>query len=129
MEGLPTLSIPPVIIAALAASFLIICGLWQRPITTNGKYSLILSAVNALSWFIVLPLETSGHPPPFLIVGYGLWLINVPLLIANATILWITRKSNEERRAYLIVASTYVVLNLLILCVLPLFLLLWSASD
>lgn len=112
------------------AGFLIVCGLWKRPVTTNGKYSLILSGVNALSWFVVLPLvETTGHPPPFLVVGYVLWLLNLPLLIANATILWITRKSSEERRSYLIVAATYVVLNLLILCGLPLLLLLWSAGD
>ena len=88
----------------------------------------MLSVFNALSWVIVLSLGSSGHPPPYLMVGFVLWLINLPLLIANATLLWITRKSGEERRGYLIVGTTYLVLNILALCVLPLVLLLWSAS-
>ena len=104
------------------------CAVWQRPVTTSGKYSFILSVVNALSWLIVLSLGTTGHPPPFLMIGLLLWLLNLPLLIANTTLLWVARKSREERRGYLIVGSTYLVLNIVALCILPLVLLLWSAS-
>jgi hypothetical protein len=90
-----------------------------RPVSGGGKLSLKLCIVNAVGWLVVLPLSTTGHPPPFLIPTLLFWLINVVLLPAAAIALWVSHKAREERRPFLAVASTYVAMNLVALFVVP----------
>ena len=93
----------------------------------NGKLSLWFCLGNVVSWLIILPISRSGHPPPGLMLGLLLWTLNLPLLIVTATLLWLTFKSHEEKPGYLLVASTYVLLNSLALYIVPLIAsLVWS---
>ena len=109
--------------------FLIVCLLWKKPVSDCGKLSFKLCLVNALGWFIIVPLSGSGHPPPFLFPALLFWLVNLPLLPATVIALWVCRKDREEKAAYLAVAWAYVVMNIVILFVLPLAWLICEASH
>jgi hypothetical protein len=116
-----------IIILCIVATFAAIGGVWKRPVTSTGKLSLWLCLGNVVSWLIILPMSRSGHPPQWLIIGPFLWILNLPLLIVTATLVWLTFRSHEEKPAYLVVASTYVLLNSLALYIVPLIVLLvWS---
>ena len=106
-------------IFAAVASFVVICYLWQRPVTGYGKLTLKLCAVNALGWFIVLSLPDRGHPPPYLFPALLFWLLNLLLQPAAATVLWLCRKDGAEKPAYLAAASAYVVMNIAVLYIMP----------
>lgn len=94
--------------------------IWKRPVTHTGKLSLWLCLANVASWLIVVSLMTeSGHPPPWLMVGVAVWVLNLPLLIAIGTLLWVSFRTREEKRAYLAVALTYLALNSLFLFIVP----------
>ena len=117
-------------IFSVATLFLIICLLWERPISDGGKLSLRLCAVNAAGWLLVLPLTFSegGHPPVWLFPLSLFWLVNLPLLPAAAVALWVCYKWREEGVPYLAIASAYVLMNIVFLFVLPLVLLIREAS-
>jgi hypothetical protein len=116
-----------IVIFSVAASFLIICLLWKKPVSDGGKLSLKLCVVNALGWFCILPLSDRGHPPPILFPLLFFWLINLPLLPAAVVALWGCYKGREERVPYLAIASAYVLMNILVLFILPLALLIREA--
>ncbi len=116
-----------IIILSVVVTFVAISCVWKRPVTYNGKLSLWFCLGNVVSWLIILPISRSGHPPPGLMLGLLLWTLNLPLLIVTATLLWLTFKSHEEKPGYLLVASTYVLLNSLALYIVPLIAsLVWS---
>ena len=102
---------------------------FARPITGAGKFSLKLVIINVVGWLLVLPFETRGHPPPFLIAFGIFWLINLLLLPAATIALWISFKEREERKSYIVVLGSYLVLNLVVLIVLPVTLLIQSVAS
>jgi len=104
---------------ALVPALLGVCLLWKRPVTDSGKLALKLFLTNGVGWFAILPLSRTGDPPPILIAGVLFWLINLPLLAAAATALWVSHKDHNEHIAYLAIASTYLTLNVAILFVMP----------
>ena len=108
------------IIFTVVALFISICFLWKKPVSVCGKLSFKLCIVNALGWLLVLPLSDRGHPPAYLFPLLLFWLINLPLLPATAVALWVCRKGREEKASYLAIASTYVVMNMAVLFILPL---------
>jgi hypothetical protein len=109
------------IIAFLAVIiFVFVCLRLIKPVTGGGKLSLKLCIANAVGWLIILPLSTTGHPPPFLFPTVVFWLINLVLLPATAIALWVSHKEREERTRYLAAASTYVAMNAVVLFVVPL---------
>ena len=99
--------------------FLALCYLWKKPVTDFGKISLRLCVVNAVGWLVVLPLSTKGHPPSLLMGLMVFWLVNLILLPSIAVLLWICRKDHEERKSYLVIASTYLAANLVVLYIFP----------
>ncbi len=109
-----------ILIGSIVITFLAISYLWKKPITDFGKISLKLCVLNAAGWLIVLPMSKEGHPPPFLFPALLFWLLNILLLPAAATVLWLSRKDGQERLSYLVVAATYVVINIVLLYILPL---------
>jgi hypothetical protein len=90
-----------------------------KPVSGGGTLSRKLCIANAIGWLIILPLSSTGHPPPFLIPTVLFWLINLVLLPAAAIALWVSHKQSEERIPYLVIASTYVAMNFVILFVVP----------
>src|SRR6185503_8404208 len=103
------------LIGVAAGSFVAVCYLWKKPLTQFGKIALHLCAVNAVGWFILLPLSDGGHPPPWLFPFVGFWLLNFVLLPAIAIVLWMCHRDRQERKSYLVLASTYVALNIILL--------------
>jgi len=91
-----------------------------KPVSGGGRLSRKLCVANAVGWLFILPLSSTGHPPPFLIPTALFWLINIVLLPAAAFAIWTSYKEREERISYLAVASSYIVVNLAILFVIPL---------
>jgi hypothetical protein len=114
------------IVFSIVAIFIAICALWEKPVTDCGKLIRKLCAVNALGWLLILPLSDRGHPPPFLFPLLLFWLVNLPLLPAAAVALWTCRKGREEKSLFLAVTSTYVVINMAVLFILPL---MWLARE
>lgn len=104
---------------AILTIYVVSCAFWRRPRTDAGKLGLKLCLVNVASWAIVLPLGTTGHPPPAVIIGGLLWLLNLPLLIATITALLVALKSRQENPIYLTVTITYVLLNVVVLWIVP----------
>jgi len=100
--------------------FVFVCLRLIKPVTGGGKLSRKLCIANAVGWLIILPLSTTGHPPPFLFPTVVFWLINLVLLPATAIALWVSHKEREERNVYLAAASTYVAMNAVVLFVVPL---------
>jgi hypothetical protein len=109
--------------------FLALGYLWKKPITDFGKISLKMCVVNAVGWFIILPLSDGGHPPQILFPALLFWLLNFLLLPAAATVLWLSRKDGQEKRAYLVAASIYVAMNVVMLYVVPLVGILWGVDG
>jgi hypothetical protein len=109
------------IIAFLAVLiFVFVCLRLIKPVSGGGRLSLKLCIANAVGWLIILPLSTTGHPPPFLFPTVLFWLINLVLLPATAIALWVSHKEREERALYIATASTYVAMNAIVLFVVPL---------
>lgn len=113
-----------IIAFVVLAIYVVVCAAWKRPRTYAGGLAFKLSLVNVASWAIVLPLDNTGHPPPQVIVGGLLWLLNLPLLVAIISALWVALKSRQEDFTYLIVAIAYVFLNVTLLLIVPAILLL-----
>jgi hypothetical protein len=91
-----------------------------KPVSAGGSLARKLSIANAVGWLIILPLSTTGHPPPFLFPTILFWLINLILLPATAIALWVSHKEREERADFVAVASAYVAVNAVVLFVVPL---------
>jgi hypothetical protein len=90
-----------------------------KPVSDGGRLARKLCIANAAGWLFILPLSNTGDPPPFLIPLTFFWLINLVLLPAAAFALWASYRQREERIPYLAVASSYIVVNLAILFVIP----------
>ena len=90
-----------------------------KPVSDGGRLARKLCIANAVGWLFILPLSSTGHPPPFLIPTALFWLINLVLLPAAAFALWASYKEREERIPYLAVASSYIMVNSAILFVIP----------
>lgn len=116
-------------IAGLVALFIAACFRWVKPVSDCGRLSRKLCLVNALGWILLLPLSGTGHPPPFFFPALLFWLINLPLLPAATVALWICRKGRDEKSSYLAVASAYVVMNVAVLFIVPLFWLVAEAGN
>lgn len=115
-----------VAVFAVLMMFVAVCSLWQKPRTPSGKLALKLCLINVISWVIVLPLDDEGHPPPRVMAGALLWLLNLPVLVALIAALSVSFRSREENVVYLTIITIYVALNVALLCILPAFLLIWS---
>lgn len=85
----------------------------------GGRLSRKLCIINAVGWLFILPLSNTGHPPPWLIPMVLFWLLNLVLLPAAAFALWASYREREERIPYLAIASTYIMVNLAVLFVIP----------
>ena len=109
-----------ILVGSAVIIFLALSYLWKKPITDFGKISLKICVVNAVGWFIILPLSDKGHPPQFLFPALLFGLLNFLLLPAAATVLWLSRKEGQEKRAYLVAASIYLMMNVVMLYVVPL---------
>jgi hypothetical protein len=107
------------LVGGTVGSFLAVCYVWKKPVTDFGRISRRLCVVNAVGWFILLPLSDRGHPPPYLFPFVGFWLLNFLLLPAIAIVLWMCRRDRQERKSYLAIALTYVALNIIFLYVVP----------
>lgn len=91
-----------------------------KPVSAGGSSAHKLCIANAVGWLIILPLSTTGHPPPSLFPTILFWLINLILLPATAIALWVSHKEREERALYVAVASAYVAIDAVVLFVVPL---------
>lgn len=116
---LVTASSTTLIAFAILSIYVVVCAFWKRPRTDAGRLALKLCLVNVLSWVIVLPLDRSGDPPPVVIVGGLLWLLNLPLLIATIAALVVAFRSRQENRIHLTVTITYVLVNVIVLWLVP----------
>jgi hypothetical protein len=121
VEGDPMAELIVRIIAFLAFLIFVFVSLRLiKPMSTGGKLARKLCIANAVGWLIILPLSTTGHPPPFLFPTILFWLVNLVLLPATASAVWVSYKERAERTLYLAVASTYVAMNAVVLFVVPL---------
>jgi hypothetical protein len=91
----------------------------SRPVTDGGKFFWKLSLINVASWIVILPLPSRGHPPPQVIVGALLWLLNTPVLVTLVVALVIAFRSREEKKLFLTSAAIYLALNIILLWVVP----------
>lgn len=92
---------------------------WNKPVSNGGRFILKLSLVNVASWVLFLLFDSHGHPPPQLIVGFVLWLLNSPLLIALAAGVWVSFKSRDENKVFLLISASYVMVNMVMLWAVP----------
>jgi hypothetical protein len=99
------------------------------PASDSGRLARKLCLINAVGWLLLLPLPTRGHPPLILIGVVLFWLMHLILIPAGIVALWVSHRDGEERLRYLIVADTYVLLNLVILFVAPLVWLLTNIGN
>jgi hypothetical protein len=118
--------IAKIVIFLVAAVFVYISLRMAKPVSWGGTLSRKLFIANAAGWLIILPLSTVGHPPPFLIPTLLFWLLNLVLLPSAAIALWMSHKERKERILYVVVASTYLAINVLVLFVVPL---VWVLRD
>ena len=109
-----------ILVGLVVIIFVFLFLILTKPVSGGGRLSRKLCVANAVGWLFILPLSSTGHPPPFLIPTALFWLINIVLLPAAAFALWTSYKEREERISYLAVASSYIVVNLAILFVIPL---------
>lgn len=93
--------------------------LWKRPVSRAGKFAVKLSIVNVASWILLLPLEPQGHSPPQVMVGFILWLINSPLLVALVVMVWKCVNEREESNVFLATLTLYVALNMFMMWFVP----------
>jgi drug/metabolite transporter (DMT)-like permease len=90
-----------------------------KPVSDGGRLARKLCIANAVGWLFILPLSSTGHPPPWLIPMVLFWLLNLGLVPAAVFALWASYKEREERIPYLAVASSYIMVNLAVLFVIP----------
>ena len=109
-----------ILIGHVVIIFIFLFLILTKPVSGGGRLARKLCIANAVGWLFILPLSSTGHPPPFLIPTALFWLINLVLLPSAAFALWASYKEREERVPYLAVASSYIVGNLAILFVVPL---------
>jgi len=109
-----------ILVGLVVIIFVFLFLILTKPVSGGGRLSRKLCVANAVGWLFILPLSSTGHPPPFLLPTALFWLINIVLLPAAAFALWTSYKEREERIPYLAVASSYIVVNLAILFVIPL---------
>jgi hypothetical protein len=112
-------SITRIFIGVVVIMFVSVSLMLTKPVSDGGRLARKLCIANAAGWLFILPLSSRGHPPPFLIPTVLFWLINLVLLPAAAFALWASYKEHAEEIPYLAVASSYIVLNLVILFVVP----------
>ena len=112
-----------ILIGVMAVTFVAVSVVLLKPVSGGGRLARKLCIANAVGWFFILPLSTTGHPPAFLFPTILFWLINLVLLPAAAFALWTSYKDREENVPFLGVASSYVVLNIVLLFVVPLLML------
>lgn len=105
-------------VCAVLGAYLILV-LWKKPVSGTGKFALKLSLVNLISWILFLPLNPLGHPPPQVMFGLILWLINSPLLVALVVMVWKCAKEREESKVFLATLTMYVALNMFMLWIVP----------
>jgi hypothetical protein len=117
-----------ILIGVVVLAFICVSLVVTRPVSGGGRLARKLCIVNAVGWICILPLSTTGHPPAFLFPMILFWLVNLVLLPAAATALWTSHKKREESVPYLAVASSYIILNLVVLFVIPALWLLREAS-
>ena len=108
-----------ILIGLVVITFVFLFLLLTKPVRGGGRLARKLCIANAVGWLFILPLSSTGHPPPFLIPMALFWLINLVLLPAAAFALWASYKERGEGIPYLAVASSYIVMNLVILFVIP----------
>jgi hypothetical protein len=108
-----------VIICLALIIYLSIISLWKKPTTDFGKQSLKLCLVNAGGWFVVLLSSNRGHPPPSLLTAVLFAVMNLGVLPATFILLWRSRREGEERLSYLVLASIYMVINIIMIYVVP----------
>jgi hypothetical protein len=101
----------------------------KRPATGTGRFFFKLSLVNVASWIILLPLSSRGHTPPLVIYGTLLWFINSPLLIVLAITLWMDFKERDENKVFLRTATTYLIMNVLVMWLIPSVLLIFASFS
>ena len=106
------------IVGAVVAVYVVIA-FWKTPRSEGGKLARILCLVNATSWILILPLDVRGHPPPIVIAGALLWLLNLPLLIAALAASWVAFKDGQENKPYLLTSVLYLVANAVTLWIVP----------
>ena len=97
-----------------------------KPSSDSGRLSRKLSLINAIGWLILLPLPDKGHPPLILFPLVLFWLANLVLVPAAIIALWVSHRDGEEKLRYLLLAGTYVALNLIFLFAIPL---LWFVDS
>ena len=112
-------SLARILIGVIAVTFVCVSIALIKPISDGGRLARKLCIANAVGWFFILPLSTNGHPPAFLIPTILFWLINLVLMPAAAFALWTSYKDHEESVPFLAVASSYIVMNIVLLFVIP----------
>lgn len=105
-------------VCAVLGAYLILV-LWKKPVSGTGKFALKLSLVNLVSWILFLPLNPLGHPPPQLMFGLVLWLINTPLLIALIVAMWKCLNDPDENKVFLTAVTTLVAFNIIMMWIIP----------
>ena len=118
-----------ILIAVVVIMFVSVSLILTKPVSGGGRLARKLCIANAVGWLFILPLSSTGHPPPFLFPTVLFWLINLVLLPAAAFALWASYKEREEAIPYLAVTSSYIVMNLVILFAVPFVWVLREASH
>jgi len=108
-----------IVVALLVLIFATTCLTVAKPISDGGRLSLKLCLFNAIGWLVILPLSDRGHPPPFVIALLPFWLLNLVLLPAAFIALRVSYKQHEERKTYLVIAGSYLALNVFVLFLIP----------
>ena len=104
---------------SILVTYVYACALYRRPKTDPGKWALRLCLINVVCWVIVLILPTKGHPPPVVMIGFLLWVLNLPMLVAAIVALCVSFKTSEEDRSFLIGTILYLALNIFLLIIVP----------
>lgn len=108
-----------ILIGVVVLTFICVALVVTGPVSSGGRLARKLCIANAVGWLCILPLSTTGHPPTFLFPMIIFWLVNLLLLPAAASALWASHKEREESVSYLAVASSYIVLNRILLFITP----------
>jgi hypothetical protein len=94
-----------------------------KPVSGAGRFTLMVSLINALVWVVILFLPAEGHPPAWLFVVIGFWPLSVILVPATGVVLWKSYKAGDEKKSYFVMASLYLFVNLVVFVVVPIVLL------
>lgn len=117
-----------ILICVVAVMFIFVSLVLTKPVTDGGRLSRKLCIANAVGWLLISPLSSEGHPPTFLLPTILFWLINLVLLPAAGSALWAGYKEREGGFPFVAVASTYIIMNLVTLFIVPFVWLLYEAS-